>query len=762
MRKRIGIYGATDEALSLIPLLSANAGIEIVAVVDRDALRLLERLPHLEPGVAALLEQTLGNDPSVLVEDPALHAVIDAGTAAPFAQQYPAALERGVQIVSPLTARLLWGLGVPSTDRQGELLQALHEVVESYNLTVDTDELFRRMLEIAIGVTGADGGSLLLLDEAGEELSVRVAVGIEPELWPKIRMRLGEGIAGRVAQEGRSLRLRGRADRERFRIVRERLDVESALSVPLVHQGQVLGVLNLHHRTRPDAFGEEHLAFTEELARLDAQIIARAQEHEALRSRANRYDAVREVRAILGGNAPLPARLRRLCEFVASRAGGGIASLYTRDLPEGDLRLVASSLAGGGLGAEYRVAPGQGIDGEVAQTRRAALLRDADGAIKYAALPLVAGSVLVGVLSFQAGADGPRGRDAEETLLEIAAAAAEEIHTAQREARMTSRANVASATNEAGIRMISSTDPSEVLRLGTSSAAMVLEADHAVLRLQDEETGRYVIRSYFGSADGPLQERLFRLDKRVSVDVIRRGAPLLERDVPGNARLAAQGAEVRSLLAAPLRRDGRIVGTLSLYDKMSADRFTADCFADDDAEAFARFVSYLERAIANSLFYERARRFRSFDEETGLPTSAFLAQRIREEIARLGPREGGLAVAVARIENFPEIESGGDPVKTSRVVARVVESLRSHAREFDVVSRFENAEFAMLLPDPGHDPARRVLDLGRAVAEDVTKEERLNTPVRIAMSFGYAVHPADGADADALLARAREPRIHMV
>src|SRR5262245_12007404 len=271
MRKRIGIYGASDEALALIPLLSANPNVEIAAIVDPDALRLLDRLPHLEPGVAALLEQTLTNDPQVLLADASLHAVIDASSGRPFAERFPAALER-IQVVSPLTARLLWGLGVPSPDRKAELLQALHEVVESYNLTIDADELFVRMLEIAIGVTGAEGGSLMLADETGRELAVRVAVGVERELWPKIRVRFGDGIAGRVAAEARPLRLRGKADRQKFRIVRERLDVESALSVPLLHDGRVIGVLNLHHRTRTDAFGEDDLAFTEELARLDAQI----------------------------------------------------------------------------------------------------------------------------------------------------------------------------------------------------------------------------------------------------------------------------------------------------------------------------------------------------------------------------------------------------------------------------------------------------------------------------------------------------------
>ena len=763
MRKRIGIHGATDEALALIPLLEANPGVEIAAIYDPAALALIERLPHLPPELAGVLEQTLSSDRTALCEDERLHAVIDCGIGAPFAEQHPECMDRGIQVVSPLTARLLWGHGVPGPDHQSELLLALREVVESYNLTVDTDELFLRMLEIAIGVTGAEGGSLMLLDEEHGELRVQVAVGVEPELWPKIRVPLGEGVAGRVASEGRSLRLRGRADRERFRILRERSDVESALCVPLIRDGRVLGVLNLHHTSRADAFTPDDLRFTEELASLDAQIIARAQEHASLRSQASRYAAVREVQRRMGGSAPLAERLRSVCEFVAERAGEGIATLYrTEPAAAGpSLRFAASSLAGS-AGGGSRIAPGQGIDGQVAETHRAVFLRGAGGAIAYASLPLLVDDELVGLLSVQSGSDAPTGRAAEETLQEIAASVAEAIAAATRSHEIAARADVASAINEAGIQMISTGELAEVLRLGTSSAAMALDAEHAVLRLQDERTRRYSIRSYFGSADGPLQEALFRLDKEVSVDLLRRRAPLRISDLAGDARLAGLGSGLTSCLAAPLLHEGRIVGTLALYDRLPADGPGPLPFSEACAEHFAAFVGYLERAIANALFHARAERFRNFDDDTGLPNDRYLAQRIREEMARTAHREGALAVAVARVENLAELEQSADPVKLSRVVQRVVESLRGHARDFDVLARCSPDRFAVLMPEPGSDPGQRVLDLARAVAEDVSKDEALNTPVRVALGFGYAVHPADGRDAETLLARATEARIHMV
>jgi GAF domain-containing protein len=761
MRKRIGIYGAADEALQLIPLLLANPAVEITAVFDPHAAELRAGASSLDPAIGGLLEAVLTDDASALAADPSLYAVIDAGGEPGFAGRFPDAASRGVQIVSPLTARLLFCYDVKSGDHKAELLQALHEVVESYNLTIDADEIFARMLEIARNVTGAEGGSLMLIDEATRELRVRVATGVEPELWPKIRVPIGEGIAGKVAAEARPVRLRGKADRQNFRIVRERLDVESALCVPLVHEGHVLGVLNLHHSTRPDAFSEADLEFAEQLAVLDAQIIARAQEHEALRSQAARYSAVRRVHEVLGTRSPLAERLTDFCKFVADSVGGGIATLYLLEPDDGDLRLTATSLEGGGFGGEYRVKSGQGIDGVVASTRTPAFLQGPGGVLAYAALPLVAGDTVAGVLSVQANQETPHGRAAEETLLEITAAAAEDIVHAEREARVAVHANK-SAINETGIRMISMSDPAEVVRLGTSAASMVLEADHAILRLQDEETGRYVIRSYFGSADGRLQERLFRLDKRISVDAIKRRAPILVREVSKDAGLSHFGTEVQSLIAAPLKREGRVIGTLAVYDKVASDRFYVSNFGDDDLQLFAKFISYLERSVANATFYERTRQYRNFDEETGLPNASYVAKRIQEEIARSSGRGGTFALAVCRIENLDEIDRTTDGVRSKRVVQRTVDALLAHLRDFDVLGRTDPSEFTVLLPDPGISPGDRLIALARAVADDVSKDDALNDPIRVALAFGYAGYPDDGDDRDALLERARVARIRMV
>jgi len=430
MGRRIAVYGATDEALQLLPLLTRHPDLDVAAVFDPDAAVHKRRLALLEPPVAALLQHLLTDDPNVLLDDMRLEAVVDAGIAPPFRSDFASLVARGVEVLLPHEARLRWEAPAATTDSKRELLIALEEIAATVELAAAPDALFARLLEISIAVTGAAGGSLLLHEPDTEMLSVRAAVGLEAELWPKVQLRLGAGIAGRVWAERRALVVRGRANPELFEIVRERFDVAASLCVPLHYAGAAIGVLNLHHPTRSDLFSEDDLSFGEELGAVVARIAARAEETLALRRRALRADIAIEVARILGERAPFEFRLAALCRHAASRVGRGVATLWWHEeaSPGGagdgpSLRLAASSLAGGALGAAARLAPGEGVDGRVARDREPCFLRTA-GRLDYAALPLVANAKLLGVLSVQPGSEARVAGNEEQALREIATAAA--------------------------------------------------------------------------------------------------------------------------------------------------------------------------------------------------------------------------------------------------------------------------------------------------------------------------------------------------
>jgi diguanylate cyclase (GGDEF)-like protein len=327
---------------------------------------------------------------------------------------------------------------------------------------------------------------------------------------------------------------------------------------------------------------------------------------------------------------------------------------------------------------------------------------------------------------------------------------------------MATRTERINAINETSIRMLSCTEPNEVARLATSSAAMILEADHAILRLQDPTTRRYSIRSYFGAAEGSAQESLFRLDKAVTVDAIRRRAPHLIQDASLDPNLSELSDEMRSVLTAPIKRSGEVIGSVSFYDKVALDRFFASRFDDEDLQVFGRFVAYVERALDHALSHRENQQHRNFDEETGLPNHSYFERRLQEEISRAAGRENALAVCVCRLENRDELVAEAGATHLSRVIACLAESMHLHLRDFDVLARIDKDEFAVLMPEPGRTPGERVFELARAVADAVSKDEALNQPVRVGLAFGYGVHPAEDSDQATLLDHARKPRIRMV
>ena len=117
MRRRLGLYGASDEALALLPLLEANPSVELAVIFDPDPALVRERLHALGAERLEWASARLTDDPHAL-EAMTLHAVIDSGLEPSFAERFPEVAARGVQIVAPLTARLLFGYGVSARDRR--------------------------------------------------------------------------------------------------------------------------------------------------------------------------------------------------------------------------------------------------------------------------------------------------------------------------------------------------------------------------------------------------------------------------------------------------------------------------------------------------------------------------------------------------------------------------------------------------------------------------------------------------------------------
>lgn len=142
-------------------------------------------------------------------------------------------------------------------------IASLMEVNQVINSTLDLNEVLRQVMAQSTRLLQAESSALMLLDESNRELVFEVATGEKGAAVKQIRLRLGEGVAGWVAQEGRDLIVNDPADDERFS---RKADLTSGYTtrniaaVPLTVRGRVIGVLEVLNSLPPGRrFGEADL-----------------------------------------------------------------------------------------------------------------------------------------------------------------------------------------------------------------------------------------------------------------------------------------------------------------------------------------------------------------------------------------------------------------------------------------------------------------------------------------------------------------------
>ncbi|HBF35323.1 TPA: hypothetical protein DDW35_12250 [Candidatus Sumerlaeota bacterium] len=144
-------------------------------------------------------------------------------------------------------------------------LTKLYTISESFHAFVDNRSLLQYVVELASDLTGAQRVSLLTFDRKQKFLVMRASKGVANEVLRSVCVKVGEGIAGRVAQDFHPIRMTSREIATRTPNGNDRTYVSNSwLSVPLFLGGELFGVLNLTDKLDKTDFTEEdeYLALT--------------------------------------------------------------------------------------------------------------------------------------------------------------------------------------------------------------------------------------------------------------------------------------------------------------------------------------------------------------------------------------------------------------------------------------------------------------------------------------------------------------------
>ncbi len=123
-------------------------------------------------------------------------------------------------------------------------LNTLFSIGKSVTALLDLDKLLARLVEAAVYLTGAEEGSLLLVDKPSDELYMVAAQGFDERTARSFRLRVDDSLAGSVVKTGEPFVLDAS---EAERITTTYL-VKSLIYVPLKVENQVIGVLGVDNR----------------------------------------------------------------------------------------------------------------------------------------------------------------------------------------------------------------------------------------------------------------------------------------------------------------------------------------------------------------------------------------------------------------------------------------------------------------------------------------------------------------------------------
>ena len=157
-------------------------------------------------------------------------------------------------------------------------------------------------------------------------------------------------------------------------------------------------------------------------------------------------------------------------------------------------------------------------------------------------------------------------------------------------------------------------------------------------------------------------------------------------------------------------------------------------------------------AIENALKYQQAENSATTDYLTGLPNARSLFMQLDRELARCKRDNTSLTVMVSDMDGFKQINDRFGHLEGNRVLRLFAQALKDTCREYDYVARMGGDEFVViapgLTPDASSKKTEQMRALARHAGSEVCGEDILS------LSVGRAVFPADGKDAEQLLAEA--------
>jgi diguanylate cyclase (GGDEF)-like protein len=273
----------------------------------------------------------------------------------------------------------------------------------------------------------------------------------------------------------------------------------------------------------------------------------------------------------------------------------------------------------------------------------------------------------------------------------------------------------------------------EFALLGRTFNQMAFQLQTRLDELEAERGRLRDVISRFGEALGATHdsEQLMRLIVEAAIEATRAAGGVLV-GTSGELVKAGYPDKGAERLEVPLQAGSTNFGSLLLF---------GDAFSDEDRMTAVSLASHAVVALDNARLHRIVERQALIDGLTGLANRRQCEETLADELARVERFGGSLAVVVADLDWFKDVNDRYGHPAGDTVLREFAKLLQETVRDVDLAGRWGGEEFVLILPGTGLDGGAQVAEririaLGRRIvlAGD-------GTPIPVTASFGVAATP---------------------
>jgi sigma-B regulation protein RsbU (phosphoserine phosphatase) len=252
-----------------------------------------------------------------------------------------------------------------STQRSSGRLALLYRLSQTFNSSLDLDEVLNRVMDEVVATTQAERGFVMLCEPDGR-LVFRAARGMDQKTIDEPRFQVSRSVVERVARDGQPILTSDAQIDDRFSM-RDSvliLGLRSILCVPLKIKNQVLGVIYVDNRLQAGIFGQEQLDLLSAIAASAAIAIENARLYQVAIEQGRLERELQMARDVQASLLPRSTPEIPGWEFVARwRPAREVAGDYYDFIPgdDGKLGLVIADVTDKGMPAALFMALARSI-----------------------------------------------------------------------------------------------------------------------------------------------------------------------------------------------------------------------------------------------------------------------------------------------------------------------------------------------------------------------------------------------------------------